>query len=158
MVAKFNTKTHFQNTFSFFELCIEFCVLWYPYWIFAKNCFPYINSFCLLLSQKQTKGMKKILTNIFFNVSYLSILHPLPVWEASFCQKKFKSLYPTIQYHDVRGSVNNWSYQLMLERILRRFLLEVISYWRWEEGRRDTLDSRGTSCRGCNIHIVKQVI
>ncbi len=42
---------------------------------------------------------------------------------------------------------NNWSYQLMLERILRRFLLDVISYWRWEEGRRDTLDSRGTSCR-----------
>jgi hypothetical protein len=43
----------------------------------------------------QTNDSKKRIT---YFVSLNSIWYPFPVWEAPFCQKRSKSVYPTTQY------------------------------------------------------------
>jgi hypothetical protein len=59
----------------------------------------HIYNFCklivLLSLALKTKRLKKLKTYVI-NVSQNHILHPFPVWEVPFCQKKSKSLCPTV--------------------------------------------------------------
>jgi hypothetical protein len=80
---------YWVNFFAFVSTYLNSAFYYTHIQFLQTNCFAFTST------ENETAEQTK---NMFYNVSYNPILHPFPVWEASFCPKNLKSLCPTVQY------------------------------------------------------------